>query len=141
MKDNKTAEKQHVKIDIRSVSSGVHSAPLHVLAGNPVPRKDRTPAILAAYRIKSRKIAHLSSINNPLNGRMKKELLLLILVKKERGEYSYRIGKCRSVSKSTILSTEVLVLGNFTMLSVILSVAFLKEIFRCFSIVSRQISN
>ena len=77
MKDNKTAEKQHVKIDIRSVSSGVHSALLHVLAGNPVPRKDRTPAILAAYRIKSRKIAQLSNINNPLNGQNEERVIIV----------------------------------------------------------------
>ena len=58
------------KITVRSVSSEVHSALLSLLRGISVPKKERTPHTIAAYRIKMRRIASCATVTNPLSGKM-----------------------------------------------------------------------
>ena len=64
------------KITIRSVSSEVYSALLDdLLRGHTVPKKERTPHIIVAYRIKMRRIASYATVLNPLNGQQERVLI------------------------------------------------------------------
>jgi hypothetical protein len=55
---------------VRSVSSGVHLALLNLLKGNTVPKKERSPNIIAAYRIQRRRTASCKMAMNPLSGQI-----------------------------------------------------------------------
>ena len=69
-------KRQQEKIGIRSISSEVHSALLDLLRGHTLPKKERTPQIIAAYRIKMRRIASNASILNPLSGQQENRVLI-----------------------------------------------------------------
>ena len=63
-------------VTVRSVSSEVHSALLMLLRGVNIPKKERTPHINTAYRIKMRRIASCATVRNPLSGKMEDRVVV-----------------------------------------------------------------
>ena len=61
---------------VRSVSSGVHITLLNLLKGNTVPKKERTPNVVAAYRILRRNIASCKMTMNPLSGQIEERVII-----------------------------------------------------------------
>ena len=61
---------------MRCVSSEVHSVLLSILQGNIVPKKERTPPVLAAYRIKRRRVASCATVTNPLSGKKEERVII-----------------------------------------------------------------
>ena len=72
----KPPQRMQEKLVIHSVTSGVHRALLDILSGRSVPKKERTPQIVAAYRIKMRKIASCAMIMNPLSGEIENRVVV-----------------------------------------------------------------
>ena len=72
----KPPQRMQEKLVIHSVTSGVHRALLDVLSGRSVPKKERTPQIVAAYRIKMRRIASCAMIMNPLSGEIENRVVV-----------------------------------------------------------------
>ena len=72
----KPPQRMQEKLVIRSVTSGVHRALLDILSGYSVPKKERTPQIVAAYRIKMRRIASCAMIMNPLSGEIENRVVV-----------------------------------------------------------------
>ena len=73
----KPPQRMQEKLVIRSVTSGVHRALLDILlSGRSVPKKERTPQIVAAYRIKMRRIASCAMIMNPLSGEIENRVVV-----------------------------------------------------------------
>ena len=64
------------KVTIRSVSSEIYVALLNLLKGHSVPKKERTPTVIAAYRIKLRRIASYATVMNPLSGLQEERVLI-----------------------------------------------------------------
>ena len=64
------------KVTIRSVSSEVYVALLNLLKGHRVPKKERTPTVIAAYHIKLRLIASYATVMNPLSGLQEERVLI-----------------------------------------------------------------
>ena len=64
------------KVTIRSVSSEIYVALLNLLKGHSVPKKERTPTVIAAYLIKLRRIASYATVMNPLSGLQEKRVLI-----------------------------------------------------------------
>ena len=61
---------------MRSVSSAVHLALLNLLNGNTVPKKERSPNVIAAYRIQRRRIASCKMAMNPLSGQIEERVII-----------------------------------------------------------------
>ena len=58
------------------MSSEVHLALISLLRGNTVPKKERTPYMIAAYRIKMRRTASWDTVMNTLSGKMEDRVLV-----------------------------------------------------------------
>ena len=76
-------KRQHGKITIRSVSSEVYLGLLALLRGCSVPRKERTPHVVAAYCIR---IASCAMVLNPLSGQQEDRVVVVVKLR-----YCYRI--------------------------------------------------
>ena len=73
----KPPQRMQEKLVIHSVTSGVHRALLDILlSGRSLPKKERTPQIVAAYRIKMRRIASCAMIMNPLSGEIENRVVV-----------------------------------------------------------------
>ena len=62
------------KVTIRSVSSEIYVALLNLLKGHSVPKKERTPTVIAAYKL--RRIASYATVMNPLSGLQEERVLI-----------------------------------------------------------------
>ena len=64
------------KVTIRSVSSEVYVALFNLLKNHSVPKKERTPTVITAYRIKLRHITSYATVMNPLSGLQEERVLI-----------------------------------------------------------------